>query len=141
MLLNENQLNKLISNNGASIIYSHLGRYDISRPISDEIINSFKLLKRYSEKDIWNTNVSTLLNYIRIRKYLKYNFVINKNKIVIYIDVDEPIKDFPLNKNDFKFITFYTPNPENTFIIFRGELLKTRINPSDDNKKSSITII
>jgi len=140
-ILNENQLEKIISVKGASIIYSHLGRFE-GKEINKDVIESFKTLKKYCEKHIWNSNVSELLNYIRVYKFLKYNYVVNDDKIVIFIDIDEPIKDMPIDIKDFKNLTFYTPIPENTFIIFRGELLATKINLSDEeNNLCSITII
>ena len=131
-ILNEPHLKTLIKKNGVSIIYSHLGRFE-GKALKKNVIESFKVLKKYSEKNIWNVNVSELLNYVRAYKYLKYNYVVNGDKIVIFIDIEETIKDMPVNTKDLKNLTFYTPFPENTFIVFRGELLQTTINNNEEN--------
>ena len=63
--ITEKNLQRLISQNGCSIVYTHFGYYTERDGIEQDFLNSLDLLKKYSS-DIWFAPVGEILRYLEI---------------------------------------------------------------------------
>lgn len=139
-LLSPNIINRLISNNGAMIFYTHLAKTSgpVNR-ISQESMAVLKHLKKlFDEKFIWVTKVEKLLDYSRVRDNIVYE--VNGNRVQI---------NSIGQVNKFRSITalqllnglcFYCNKPAKTEVYFGDKQLEFTTNPSDHNGNSSITL-
>ena len=136
-IINEYILNKLVEVEGVSFFYTHLGKRKVfSKTLFlPETIKCFELLKRYNEENkIFITTTSRLLNYIKIRKQLKFKSYWKNG--CIYIE----ILNSNISEDDLQGISFYTPYPFKTFVIFKNKKLEVEKNSADHKGKKSITI-
>jgi len=129
LVVNEKILDHLIDVEGACILYVHLGdRRDRSDglPLSMETVETLKMLARkFYEGKIWVTTTSRFLTYCAIRDALRWHDEPSGDQHLIYIDgVDSDVisKDL-LTVENLQGLTFYTPEPAKTQIVFKNALL------------------
>ena len=130
-----------------SIITQHLG-YIIKtdNQFTQKNLDAFKLLKSY-EKDgkIKIASTSKVLNYNRIRDFVDYSIITEKNITIINIKgIDDPILGYSetVSVSDLRGLTFYCSNPDNTFIAIKSTLIQPfwLIRSPSDGIASSIGI-
>jgi hypothetical protein len=85
-------LDRLCRVQGACILFTHwtLAR---SLPVQDETIENFQRLRAYRDQGmIWVTRLSRLLEWTRLRTFLKYASTTAPDRLVIAIDsLDDPV--------------------------------------------------
>lgn len=135
LVVNEKILDHLIEVEGASILYVHLGdRRDRSDglPLSKETVDTLKMLARkFHEGKIWVTTTSRLLTYHAICDALRWHYESSDDQRFIYIDglQSEMIGRDWLTLENLQGVTFYTPEPTKTQIVFKGAALQLARNP------------
>jgi hypothetical protein len=128
-VVNEEILDYLIDAEGASILYVHLGdRQDRSDglSLSKETVKVFKILAaKYYAGKIWVTTSSRLLTYCAIRDALRWHCEGSGDQHLIHIDGldSEIIGTDWLTKENLQGLSFNTPDPVKTQIVFQNALL------------------
>jgi hypothetical protein len=156
--LSQENLKRLISLNGITVIYQHLGCARSSNgvasrnefPYFDE--DNLKALHNLSilnkSGDIFVTTVSRLLNYHYTCSNLQWHYHINgdnQTEVVIEKVRDEIYGDYIPKVEELQGITFYTPDPENTSIFIKRDderirIRDVKINSADHTGGRSISI-
>lgn len=145
-LINNPMLRKLITSEGTSILYLHIGdRRDRSQPaLTPASVNSLRLLaeKVHKTKDIFVTTTSRLLRYMAVQQYIEFDIVQIGSKMVIELSgIALPqFKDYFKDPSTFQGLTFYTEDPDNTEIRWKNQVLATETNPPDSTGRQSISI-
>ncbi len=85
-------LEHLCNVQGTCILFTHW-TVERSLPIQDETIENFQRLRSYrDQRRIWVTRLSRLLEWTRLRTFLKYSVLPKEDRVVIDIrGVDDPI--------------------------------------------------
>lgn len=94
-LFTKDNLDELCQKEGTCILYTHwtLAR---SFPISDTTISHFNLVKQYRDAGrLWVTSLSKILEWSRLRTFLKYSIHVDKHSIFVDIEgIDDPVCGF-----------------------------------------------
>ena len=141
--ITKERLNKLVKDQGYSIIAQHLGVNGEKLFIAKNI-EALRLLKEYKENgQILVARTSRLLNYALYQQYVKYSLVNFQDKLWINIDsIADPIfGEFKPELEDLAGLTFYTDNPEKTCILLNLKPVDDKYiqrNPKEDNCLRSI---
>jgi len=138
-------LKKLISAGGYMILETRLGaNRAYAELIPLQARQALELLAdRYLEGDIFITTPARLLNYYKISQALQWSW--SKKEEAYFIEISDTAyfegKSIALSASALQGLTFYTPYPEKTQILFQGEAIKNlQINFDDHTGKPSITI-
>ncbi|CDT77913.1 putative (Heparan sulfate)-glucosamine 3-sulfotransferase 1 [Vibrio coralliirubri] len=141
--ITKDRLDKLCEDNQYSIVTQHFGNIkDTDNKFTTSAIETFKLLSMYSKEYINVVSTSKLLNYNRVNQFLDYEVIQTGRGTIINIkSIDDPIlgQVYNLSLEQLDGITFYTDEPENTFFMVNGTLIKpqaTKRNDSDGINKS-----
>jgi hypothetical protein len=135
---------RLICEGGYAILYCHLGLplNDTTSLFPPEDKAALELLAtKYHDGLIWVTPTSTLLTYYTQKKSLTWH-VSGNNEITIRIhEAEHPEKTIDTHfYNEYAGLTFYTPNPEETTIMYKNKMLDVNIYPPDYTGMPSIGI-
>jgi hypothetical protein len=92
MLFSAANLDHLCRVQGTCILFTHW-TVERSLPIQDETIENFQRLRSYrDQRKIWVTRLSRLLEWTRLRTFLKYSARLDKGHLIIDIGaLDDPI--------------------------------------------------
>jgi len=92
MLFSTANLEHLCSVQGTCILFTHW-THPRSLPVQDGTIGNFHRLRAYRDQGkIWVTRLSKLLEWTRLRTFLKYSVVLESGRLIIDIDsVDDPL--------------------------------------------------
>jgi hypothetical protein len=91
-VISESNLDALCRANGTCILYTHWS-HPRSMPLSDGTISRFELLRRWSAAGrVWVTSTSRLLQWTRLRTFLKMVCRREGNRLIVEIDgLEDPI--------------------------------------------------
>lgn len=92
VLFSEANLDHLCRVQGTCILFTHW-TVERSLPVQDETIDNFQRLRSYRDRDkIWVTRLSRLLEWTRLRTFLKYTVRHEAGRLVIDIGaLDDPV--------------------------------------------------
>ena len=146
LLIHSDMLNRLVDNEGASILYVHWGDRKIRSaplPFSPATVQAFNYLATLHENDsLWVTTTKRLLDYSFLIDYL--NWTVEKNEAEYVINIhghnNHDLKQKTIQIDNLQGLTFYTPQPQATIVNFEDKLLATTKNPKDESGQQSISI-
>mgnify|MGYP006277918519 CR=1 FL=1 len=144
--LNEQTLHRLISREGTSILYVHIGdRRNRNQPALDPgTVKSFQLLasRAHQSREVLVSTTARLLGYHALRDNLRFSTETEGDLTVIRLmGVTDPlIQNRFQQKEALRGLTFYTDEPESTIIKWKGEIIDTMTNPQDSSGRPSISI-
>lgn len=134
LVVNEKVFDRLIEVEGAAILYVHLGDRRVRSddlPLSRETIDVFKILAaKYRAGELWVTTTSRLLTFCAIRDALLWHCETTDDQHLIYVDgIDSEVlgSDW-LTVENLQGLTFYTPDPAKTHIVFKNAFLPVERN-------------
>jgi hypothetical protein len=92
VLFSDRNLERLCAVEGTCILTTHW-TVERSLPIQDETIENFRRLKSFRDQGkIWVTNLSRLLEWTRLRTFLKYSVHRDPGRLIVDIEaLDDPI--------------------------------------------------
>ncbi|WP_435236263.1 hypothetical protein ACR30L_01385 [Psychromonas sp. PT13] len=135
-VLTKKVLDTLVKQEGASVLYSHLGKvFSVDEPFKDETRQAFELLAEYQQKKkILTTTTRRLLGYIRTYEALTYIIKRVNDETHIYLSTD-------FVGEDLQGLTLYVKQPQKTKLYVNNQLInEIVINPPDTTKKPSISV-
>lgn len=137
--LNAKILEELKNNEGYLILYTHLGNYNNPQKIlPDQTVKTLQNLSQENESgNIFVTTTTRLLTYYEVISLIIVDVKMNGDKRIINISFKENF--LPL-ADDLSGLSFYTNNPENTFVYFNNTQLKTISNSADYTGRLSVSI-
>ena len=143
--LSDEILDRLLNVEGYMIIHTRLGDNDAyAEWIPSQTRTALtKLSQHFAGGDILVTTSSRLLEYYIANKALSWNWSKKGDAYIIEIDRDtsESPVEFELTRAALQGLTFYTPAPEKTRIVFNGEVITPlQINFEDESGRSSVSI-
>lgn len=118
-LINEQNLHELCRANGTCILHTHWTHFR-SLPLSDATINRFDLLRRWHASGrIWLTTTSHLLDWTRLRTFLKFGSHREGKKLIINVEgVEDPIFGTEsLGVKDLNGLAFRLCGPQTPFVL------------------------
>ena len=133
-------ISELKANEGFMILYTHLGNYNNSNKIlPDDTVESLRNLANENYRgNIFITTTTRLLTYYEVCRLINVEEKIIDDKRVINLSFKE---EFLPPIEDLAGLTFYTDNPENTFVFFNSTQLETITNSVDQTGRLSVSIL
>ena len=137
--LSSKVISELKANGGFMILYTHLGNYNNPNKIlPDTTVESLRnLAKENNRGNIFITTTTRLLTYYEVYRYINVEEKNIDDKRIINLSFKD---EFLPSIEDLAGLTFYTNNPENTFIFFNSTQLETIINSVDYTGRFSVSI-
>jgi hypothetical protein len=135
-VLNKRMLDTLIKRQGATILYTHLGKiFSVDHPFSDKTRSAFELLADYyQQKKILVLTTRRLLGYLRSKEQL--SFQIKKKNGKTIIDMQTCYQG-----EDLGGLTWYVRDPQKTYLYINGiRFLNLQINATDESGQASVSI-
>lgn len=138
-------LNRLTEMGGYTIVCTCLGSNDAySEWIPESVRKALRgLANRFRGGQILVTTISRLLDYYIVHQFLKWEWSKSEGEYVINIlGIEPPIElGFEVDEDMLQGLTFYTPDPENTRIFFKGEIVSPlEVNEPDESGMGSVSI-
>jgi hypothetical protein len=92
VLFSSENLDQLCEAQGTCILTTHW-THPRSFPLQDETIDNFRRLRAYRDRGkIWVTSLSRLLEWTRLRAFLKYSVIDQSGRLIIDIDsIEDPV--------------------------------------------------
>jgi hypothetical protein len=118
-LITEKNLDELCSCGGTCILYTHWTHFR-SMPIADETIARFEMLRRWGESGkIWITSTARLLEWTRLRTFLRIVCRCDGKQLVVEIDgLHDPIFGREtLDLKDLHGLTLHLRAPETVITV------------------------
>jgi|SRR5579883_182840 len=118
-LINEKNLDELWKTGGTCIFHTHWTHFR-SLPLSEQTIGRFELLRRWHDAGkIWVTRTSRLLEWTRLRTFLKMEVRREGKKLVIdVVGLDDPIFGVQkLTAKDLAGVCFRLPDNQTRFVL------------------------
>lgn len=137
-VLTSRTLNVLASNEGCSILYTHLGKiHDERDPFGEAGRRGFECLsERYHAGEILVLSTQRLLDYVRLHEVVKFHVLSQGDRIVIKIDSSSIPSGVPLNG-----LTWFVDNPDKVDVYLDDEKIEhLRANEADCSGTRSISI-
>ncbi len=143
--LSGENLDKLVESGGYMIAFTRLGS---NLPYSEWApAKARRALKGVANRvragRLFVTTTSRLLDYNQVHKNLVWDWTDKDGEYIIEIQgVKPPLEPyFGEEIEQLQGITFYSPNPENTVIYYKGEIIfPLQVNPPDYSGQGSVSI-
>jgi hypothetical protein len=137
-------IDQLIRNEGAMIIYTHLGKNDGPPFLPPKTVASLRNLARvHQEGDVLVTTSSRLLNYVVNRDYLNYEVVTSGDGLEIKIrTISDPVRGtFVPRLEQLQGLSFYVIDSTRVTLTIDGQPIPDVVsNPPDETGYPSISI-
>ena len=132
-------ISELKANEGFMILYTHLGNYNNPNKILPvATVESLRnLANENSCGNIFITTTTRLLTYYEVYSLINVEEKIINDKRIINLSFKD---DLLVSGADLSGLTFYTDNPENTFVFLNNTQLETITNSVDQTGRLSISI-
>lgn len=144
--ITKERIEKLLQANQYSIVAQHFGGYNWGFPLSDADIAELRMVVTYEDQGkLLVARTSRLLTYALTQQYVHYAVVKENGKTWInIINIQDPIFGTQKpNLEDVRGLTFYTDDPEQTYILLDQVPVKSMFiqrNPPDSTGKKSISV-
>ena len=135
-VLTKKVLDTLVKQEGASVLYSHLGKvFSVDEPFKDETRQAFELLAEYQQKKkILTTTTRRLLGYIRTYEALTYIIKRVNDETHIYLLTEYADED--LNG-----VTWYVDDPAKVSLYINNKKYPSLVmNLADKTGRKSVSI-
>ncbi|MEE9351334.1 MAG: hypothetical protein V3U78_03650 [Thiotrichaceae bacterium] len=136
-VLTNTMLKHLLSSQGCSVLYTHLGKIHTKQePFDQATREAFRLLSKYSEKkQILTTTTRRILGYCRTRDELKFNIIKKSNETHIMVSTC-------YEGRDLQGLTWYVSSPSKTKLFINGKKWQAlKNNPKDYSGRPSVSIV
>jgi hypothetical protein len=143
--LTKERLDQLVQKQQYSIVAQHFG-VSGNELFNQKNIDALKLLTDYKDNGrILVARTSRLLNYSLMQSNIKYSIIKDDEKTWINIhSISDPIfGDSKPELDDIRGLTFYTENPEKTFLLLDSKIISSDLiqrNLEDSTNKKSIAV-
>jgi len=125
--LTAEHLDSIVQKNQFAIVAQHLGGSTYYYPLTDEAVESLRLLAQYQQNgDILVARTSRLLEYARVRDRVQYERIQDGDSVVINITaIDDPQLGMDITPalDSLRGLTFYVPDARAAAITVNGQAL------------------
>ncbi len=142
--ISEAVLRRLLEVRGTGIVYTHLGKNGEGSPwVNPQTAEALRNLSVHSKEGrILVTTTAKLLNYVTVRRAIRWSFDEDSTGTVIRIHgIRDPILgEMEADSENLQGLTFYVPDGKHVRILVRGKATRDlQLNPPDENGRRSVS--